>query len=457
MIYEVNNKEVLILGCGKSGKYAALLAKQKGANVTLLDTGRPDVTGLEEISIRLGENALSWNGKCDLVIFSPGVPIDSPLGKLGLATGAQTVSELAFGASFIQCPIIAVTGTNGKTTTVEMLEHCIKAAGHKAVAAGNIGLPLSQIVLEKRELDFLIAEVSSFQLEHPGNFTPTTAAILNITPDHIIRHHSMEIYSQTKFNIFKNMLPSQIKIANSSIYQINNKEHSLNSMHFFCFSAKNDDNAKYFMHGNWLSRREDNGDISQLVNISELPFSGTHNYENALAAIALCDAVGLNPIKIAKHLCSFQTDDHRMQTVAKFGGLTFIDDSKATNVDALIKALATIAEREKINAQKSKIALIAGGLDKDCTLDEAIPYLKQHVIFVALIGKCSQRLMSTWGKAIPARTAVSMQDAVNQAANALRGEGIVLLSPACASQDMFSDYAQRGNCFAACAQNYGRQ
>lgn len=452
----VENKEnILVLGAGISGVAAARLAKSLGNVVTLLDTGKPSDASLEllrgdGIDVITGQDALSWKGNCDLAIYSPGIPLGSPLDLLAIATGARRVSELAYGASFMECTILAVTGTNGKTTTVEMLEHCLKGAGYDAIAAGNIGLPISELVRQGRKPEVIVAEVSSFQLEHPEGFAPDAAVILNITPDHLVRHFTMENYIQTKLDIFGNIKTKCV--INSELLQIKQVSDALHNLPYLAFSSESGSNAEFGIDDGWLICKGENGESQRLIATGELPFSGRHNMENALAALAVGAAAGISPQRLAPQLADFHTGAHRLECVLERYGISFVDDSKATNVDALVKALDVLAER------RQPIALIAGGIDKKCTLDECLPKLKECVQSVYLIGECRDRLMTSWGSVVDAHVCDTMEEAVFKAADSLlsggNSGGIVLLSPACASQDMFRDYAERGRVFSEAALRY---
>ncbi|MBQ7652352.1 MAG: UDP-N-acetylmuramoyl-L-alanine--D-glutamate ligase [Victivallales bacterium] len=452
----MKGKKVLILGAGVSGVAAARLAAKEGAKVTLLDTGHPSEASLKQladdgIGYLLGEDALNWKGDCDEVIYSPGIPLGSPLDELATRTGARKSSELAFGSYFLEGPKkIAVTGTNGKTTTVEMLEHCLKGAGHDAIAAGNIGLPISELARQGLLPEFVVVEVSSFQLEHVDGFAPDAAVILNITPDHLVRHGTMEAYTDLKLSLFHASTTNCV--INASLLQIKAVANALQNRPYTVFTTVPGADSDFGILDGWLVRRSENGETSRLVSIQELPFSGEHNMENALAALAVGAAAGVSPEELAPHLRSFHTGKHRLECVLEWNGVSFVDDSKATNVDALIKALDALAP------QGRDIALIAGGVDKKCSLDECLPKLKEYVKSVYLIGECRGRLHESWGRVTKAQECGTMRDAVFGAAESLRENGgIVLLSPACASQDMFRDYAQRGEAFAEAAREYAKK
>jgi UDP-N-acetylmuramoylalanine--D-glutamate ligase len=255
----------------------------------------------------------------------------------------------------------------------------------------------------------------------------------------------MEGYIQAKLNLFQ--APSTKCSINLDALQIKQISNAFHNRIIVSFSTASGTSADFRMEDGWLVRAGRKGTLQRLVNISELPFSGRHNLENALAALALAEAAGIDACAIAPYLRDFQIGAHRLQRVAQVGRTLFIDDSKATNVDALIKALQAL--REDGDTATRKIALIAGGVDKECTLEEAIPHLKSEVEGVFLIGSCAERLQASWGPFVRCTVCSGMEEAVRRAYASLEDGGIVLLSPACASQDMFRDYAQRGDVFKA--------
>ena len=430
----LQGKDILVLGAGASGVAATRLASAHHADVTLFDNRPEAISGTladelkhDDVSIVTGEISALGERRFDLAVFSPGIPMNSQAALFAQTHSSAITGELAFGASFIQAPILAVTGTNGKTTTVEMLAHLLAACGKRTLAAGNIGLPLSQVALQKEELDCVVAEVSSFQLELADDFRPFAAALLNITPDHLNRHGSMENYQELKFSIFRNITEPARCIVNAKLVAL--------AEECTTFSADENFSADFSAH---------------LLDGAELPFQGQHNRENALAATALAATLGIRPADAIKALGTFHTGHHRLETVASSNGIEFIDDSKATNVDALLKALTTLRERDR-----RPIALIAGGVDKGSSLEEAIPELTaSRITHVALIGTCAPRLAERWGSLLSCGICASMQDAVSASIRSLPEGGVVLLSPACASQDMFRDYAERGELFAAAARDF---
>ncbi|MBQ7176799.1 MAG: UDP-N-acetylmuramoyl-L-alanine--D-glutamate ligase [Victivallales bacterium] len=433
--------KVIVLGGGASGIAAAELCASMGKEAVLLDSvSLPKCAAeLEAKGIRCigGPDALEYSEVADFAIISPGVPMDCPLAKLGQNLCGNVIGELEFGAMHLDVPILAVTGTNGKTTTVEMLNHILNGCGLKAIAAGNIGLPLCRVALQKTKLDALVAEVSSFQLEFPGDFVPRAAALLNITPDHLERHYTMEEYSRLKLS-----LRGMVKGGSFIVQSETAKAFNLAGEGIVLFGENGRD---FFLKDGAIFDRED----GLLAKTEELPFQGIHNYENAMAAIALAREVGVEPKQAAAQLRTFKVGDHRLQTVLKAGKLTFIDDSKATNVDALCAAL------KALEAKMLPITLIAGGLDKACTLEMANRQLAAQVSKVFLIGSSAERIFQQWNGIVPCEICGGMEEAVRKAACFHGGrEGIVLLSPACSSLDIYKSYAERGDCFKAAAEKY---
>ena len=440
---------VLVLGAGASGLAAARLAQTVGARVILLDSGsgealqrEAEVLRSEGIDVRLGWLDPSWNAAGDLAVISPGITADGILGRLASSLSCPVQSELAFGAGYCPWPMLAVTGTNGKTTTVEMLTHALAAGGFCVAAGGNIGMPLSALALSRPALDWLVVEVSSFQLERPAGFAPRAAALLNITPDHLNRHGSMDAYVALKMSLLELLQPGQSAVLNFDLLSDERVKRALNGRACVTCSADAASGADFYACAGQLWHR---GLNEPLLALSEVSWQGRHNVENALATLALAESAGIDCRRLVPGLRSFRTGAHRMSVVAEKGGVRFVDDSKATNVDALIQAL------DVFGGTPPAIALIAGGVDKGCSLDEARPQLRRYVKKVFLIGACKGRLAASWGTDVPCEQCADLPEAVHKAARCASPQGTVLLSPACASQDMFTDYAHRGRVFADAA------
>jgi UDP-N-acetylmuramoylalanine--D-glutamate ligase len=454
----LSGKTVLVLGAGKSGRAAARLAASHGAHAILVDgaakdSAPDDSASLSEagVSFLWGCHDCLWAGdeKIDLVVVSPGIPLGSALHRMGESTGAPLVGELEFGASFLTCPILAVTGTNGKTTTTELLTACLKGAGFSALSAGNIGVPLSQIALDPPALDYLVIEVSSFQLEHAAGLRPAGAILLNVTPDHLDRHGSLENYTALKASLLERVLSSGAVVYHAAL---ENALHLADGVH----------RARLWLRGEEptaLAERPQAEDwwicaegIRHLAPSGEelvlsragLQMQGSHNLANAAAVIALLSALGIPLDKYRLALSNFQCGPHRIQLVRERNEVLFVDDSKATDVDAMIQALRTLGPM----AGKG-IHLIAGGLAKGCSLVEAEPEIRMYVKTAFLIGESGPRLAESWGSWTQCHVCASLEEAVALAANAASPRELVLLSPGCASMDMFRSYAERGDKFAA--------
>ena len=449
------NQRIVVMGAGASGVAAARLALSLDGKVTLLDSSDQEavcrrVAGLAEsgVEVLLGRQADVWPGPGDLAVVSPGVAAGSVLGRKARAWGCPVVSELAFGGRYCPWPMLAVTGTNGKTTTVEMLTHCLRAAGLRVEAAGNIGLPLAEVAWRQPELDFLVVEVSSFQLENISDFAPLAAALLNVTPDHLSRHGDMATYLELKLALLRALAPGQTAVVRADLMQNPVVAAAVAGRRVVTFTADADGFADFRAEAGAIWRREPTGSYQRVLAEHELSVRGRHNLENVMAVLALAEAAGMATGRLLPSLRSFRTGAHRLETIAVHGGIQFIDDSKATNVDALAQALRQVG-----HSGGADIALIAGGVDKGCELDEVLPDLRRYVRKVFLLGSCRDRLAASWGKVVPVEPCAGMAEAVAGAAACVAGGGTVLLSPACASQDMFTDYAHRGACFAEAVRN----
>lgn len=444
----ISNKKILILGAGSSGLAAAELAIAKGAQVYLVDendsaTLRNNAQYLIEQGAKcyFGWQKSTWENEFDLLVCSPGISEDSILGALMAKTTQPVLGELAFAATFCKIPIFAITGSNGKTTTVEIMTQCLNYAGKKAIAAGNIGLPLSKAVLIQDEYDIIIAEVSSFQLEHSNSLEVEAAALLNISQDHLDRHKTMQNYLREKMKLVIQSKEDAPIIIKKEILEKQNIAELLKERKLITFSAENNSTADYIIVGDYIGKKIE-GKFIPLLDIKQLTFKGKHNYENIMCVFALSENLKLSNEKIADAVSNFQVPEHRLQKVAEVNGVTYINDSKATNLDAMIKAIKCCAE-----GKKRKIILIAGGEAKGCSFKEAKSTLMMYVKLVLAIGKNRQELASLWSEAVKIKTCETFAQACENAEAAANPGDTVLLSPACASFDMFDDYKQRGQIF----------
>lgn len=454
---DLHGRRVLVLGAGKSGLSAARLAKAQGADVTVLDSAPAErfatlMPQLESEGITLISNYNDeiWLGAAiDLVVVSPGIAVGSSLDRVGHSTGAPMRGELEFGASYLDCPMLAVTGTNGKTTTVELLTACLKGAGKRVLAAGNIGLPLSQVAQEQPELDYLVVEVSSFQMEHATTFHPFGGVVLNVTPDHLNRHGSMEVYRDLKLQMLRQVQPGGFAVYHSQLEQYIQlpPQVSANRLWLIGEEARQTGNAvDWAVTSDGLMWLDPSNEWTKMFARSSLQLIGNHNLANALAVVAVMAGLDIPKENYSAALSNFRSGPHRMEPVLQYNDIAFFDDSKATDVDAMRQALRTLGP-----ARGKKILLIAGGLDKGCALLEAKSELRMYVKGVYLIGDCRQRLAELWGSEVPCQLCDTMEAAVNSAADSAVSGDTVLLSPACASMDMFRDYEERGDRFQAAA------
>ena len=440
---ELRNKDVLVLGLGRSGMAAASLLQRDGARVVVRDEA--DGTQLKERANRLRElgvrvelgNHFDTAARFDLAVLSPGIAPERPL-VLGLGQ-TPVLSELELAYRFCLCPVIAITGTNGKTTTTELIDAMLQRCGKRSVAAGNNGNAFSDAVTNTAGLDALVLETSSFQLERIEQFRPDLAIWLNLTPDHIDRHGSMETYAKAKARIFENQTRQDFAILSVTALQWAKKVGVGIKSRIVTVSAYGQEAD---LHVDWSdgqtiwSRLPECSGI--LMKLNESNLRGLHNAENVLATFAAGLAMKLPVAEIREAICSYCPEPHRCEVVAVKDGVTFVNDSKATNVDAVEKALRSMA---------GPVVLIAGGRDKGMDFTAIKEVVKEKVKLAIVIGETQDKICEAWSNATMCVRAESMRQAVKMAASAARAGDTVLLSPACASFDMFENYEHRGEEF----------
>ena len=434
-------ENIIILGLGISGWAAVELALKKGFKVCAIDEKTsPELEDFTKshadgrIDFRLGWDNISLPD-ADLIVISPGIGSSSPLGQAASRSGIPVISELEFGFRFCKTPILAVTGTNGKTTTTELTCHLLNSIGRKSAVSGNIGIPLSKSVLDPDKYDFLVVETSSFQLDSAANFAPEAAVLLNITSDHMNRYETQKDYAKSKFSVFRNIKSPENKIMRSDLLPYWNE--------FFPGAEKpvtiscSDETADYYF--------DRNGEIKiggkSFIRLSETHLLGAHNAENLMASLALVfSVVPEPPIELLKKgICGFRTGPHRLEIVGKSNGITYINDSKATNPDSLIVALRAVGA-------KNNVCLIAGGLDKNMDFAPVLTE-KDRLKAVFLVGECKNKLANLWKNDISCVIFKTFENAVIAACDKAEPGDVVLLSPGCASMDMFKDYRDRGHKF----------
>jgi UDP-N-acetylmuramoylalanine--D-glutamate ligase len=446
---DVNGKQVVVLGLGISGMEAAKLLKDNGAHVTVRDNAAADAKVIQRaealrrlrISVELGE-AIMARDRFDFCVLSPGINPNAPLVRRLRQAGLPMFGELEVAYRFCQCPIVAITGTNGKTTTTELVDAVLAAGGKRTKASGNIGTAFSAAVRDSANLDVMVLEVSSFQLEHIVEFRPRISVHLNLTPDHLDRYGSMEEYEAAKWQIFRNQTADDYAIVN---VKLRLPEFAARKITFSVTGGPDAAHgpADYQLIDGWLVARGE-----QVLEQSRTNLIGPHNAENMLAALAVADLYDVPREAAIQALCAYKPLPHRCEKIAVIDGVTFINDSKATNIDALEKALL---------AQRSPVVLMAGGKDKGLDFSGLRPLLREKVKAIVLIGQMTEKLFAAWNSAVPCVRAASLSDAIERARQLARPGDVVLFSPGCSSFDMFKDFEDRGDQFRALIQAKARQ
>ena len=442
---ELKGKDVVVLGLGRSGMAAASLLQRDGAHVVVRDESTGDQ--LQERAMRLRRlgvrvelgNQFDRTTHFDLAVVSPGIAPERPIVREMLTQNTPLLSELELAYRFCLCPIIAITGTNGKTTTTELIAAMLAGCGKRTTAAGNIGTAFSDAVEASAGLDAVVLEVSSFQLEKIEQFRASVAVLLNITPDHLDRYESMDAYAAAKSFIFMNQRPEDTAVVSVEALEALRRMGigiKARPITFSAYSREADVWLDWFDNDTiWCRLPECHG---ILLKMSETNLRGVHNAENVLATLATGLAMGLPVSRMREAICSYCPQPHRCEFVADIDGVTYINDSKATNVDAVEKALRSLPGRA---------VLIAGGRDKGLDFTSLKEVVANKVKLVVLIGEAQGKMWRAWSKVTPCVRASSMEEAVRLAASHARRGDTVLLSPACASFDMFANYEERGDKF----------
>jgi len=440
-VAEKNFGKCLVVGAGISGQWAAELLLAHGAEVTICDQ-KPESELKEAIDrfkgrpVRwaLGDKVKDGFKNTGLVVLSPGIPRTFP----GLAEAAGKVpvtGEMELAASMVKVPIVAITGSNGKTTTTGLISHICRKNKMPVFVGGNYGEPLSRFVLEGQKAKAVILEVSSYQLETAGIFHASAAAILNVSPDHLDRYDDMAEYFRAKTNILVNQTPEDLAVMNEDDVLIHHKNTVARR---FSYSRK-----KKQRFGAWIQKDEimvaEGGRIVASRPWADFKMEGVHNQENVMAAVGLVMSLGLEPQKALDAAVSFVPQKHRLELVGEFEDVKYYDDSKGTNVGAVAMALASF---------KPPVVLIAGGQGKGQDFSRLYKPVRDKVKHLILLGEDRDKLGTALAGAAPISTAEDMAEAVRMARELAPRGSIVLLSPACASFDMFKDYKHRGEVFA---------
>lgn len=453
----------LVAGISRSGIAAAEYLLENGAKEVLLydDVSDEGVRAATERLTARGcralskEEAFSVCTECDVLVLSPGIPVDHPLPVAFRKAGKAIIGEAELGARALRCPVIAVTGTNGKTTTVSMIEHILSQAGRHAVACGNIGRPLTSCLSELGTEGIAVAEISSFQLETLTSLRPHIAVELNITEDHLNRHYTMDNYIYLKSRLLKNCTESEYAVLNADDPTVRKFAEKTRAKAVFFSTAERKDAGRADT-GHTDGGYVEDGAVwfggERILSLSELPLAGEHNEADALAAVCVCRLMGVRAADIARALKSFRGIPHRIQTIGKVNGVTFIDDSKATNVDAAMRAVESV---------RGETVLLLGGKDKGYSYEPLFAALKKsdRVVHTVLYGENAFRMLDAAMRERYDRLTLCrpFDLAVRMAYLTARPGQNVLLSPAAASFDAFKSYEERGERFAALMREFAAE
>jgi len=449
---DVKNKRVLVVGLGASGLAAARFLKARGAKVTVSDS-RP-ATLITELTTLLDEGFMVETGghglltfrRQELIVVSPGVPQTVPELKQVRALGAHIIGELELGSEYLQGEIVAVTGSNGKTTTTTLIGEIFKAAGWPTLVGGNIGRPVTAMVEESTPESWSVLEVSSFQLETVESFKPRIALVLNITPDHLDRHGTFEAYWEAKARITEFQDAGDFLILNGEDVETQ-KVAAKTKAQIYWFSAKRQIKQGAFAYGESVFFAVQEGKSPEpVMPLSEIPLAGRHNVENVLAAVCAAKLAGISSEVIRAAVKSFKAVEHRLEFTRELDGVRYYNDSKATNVDATMKALESFA---------SGIWLILGGKDKDSDYTTLAPLIRERVKTVITIGSAAEKIERQLAGVAKIESAGTMDRALAYARAQATAGDTVLLAPACASFDQFKNYEERGRVFKELVQGLG--
>jgi UDP-N-acetylmuramoylalanine--D-glutamate ligase len=438
----IENSLVTVVGLGRSGLSVARFCRQQGAQVTVTDMAArehfaDEAQELDALGVRLecGGHRSATLAQADLVILSPGVPHTiSPLAA-ARAHGVPVIGEIELAARYIDQPIIAVTGTNGKTTTTELLGQMIASAGYSVFVGGNIGTPLIDYVAQGQRQDRLVLEVSSFQLDTIVHFRPWIGVLLNISPDHLDRYPSFEAYAASKMRLFANQSSGDTAILNADDSRCREAAGNMRGRTLLFGSEAKSPHAR--IAGDHIDFQSADQAV-HTIDLSRWPLAGRHNLENAAAAGLAALMAGAPPRALQMAIDNFQGLDHRLNLIRTLHGVRYYDDSKATNVDAVCRAL------EGLDAP---LVLIMGGRDKGGSYQALAKLVAAKVRTLVVMGEATDNITAALGHLVPTAPAADMAAAVRLAADQARSGDVVLLSPACASFDMYKSYHQRGEDF----------
>lgn len=440
---DIKGKHITVLGAVRSGLSAAKLALDMGAIPFVSDfSNTEDVLANTDKLKKLGISCETGGHspkvyECDLIVTSPGVPSDSNIIIEAKNHNIKIISEIEFASWFCKGNIIAITGTNGKTTTTSLCSHVLNSSGVKCYLAGNIGLPFSDIVLDIKEDEFVALEVSSFQLDFIDQFKPKYSVLLNITPDHLDRYKNrFDLYIKSKMKIVENQSVDDVFVYNGDDANIPIGLVSSDT-ELLAFSLDKELRRGSFVDNNWVVSSVDNG-AADICNVNDLTIKGEHNLQNSLAVINIAKHIGISNKKLKQALASFKGVEHRLEFVRELNGIKFINDSKATNVDSVWYALRSFNQ---------PIYLILGGKDKGNDYSQISDEVRKRVKKIYAIGSSAGKVYDYFRNITEVEKVESLHDSVLKGLKEAPKESVLLLSPACASFDMFKNYEDRGSKF----------
>lgn len=440
---EIKNKNIIVMGLAKTGVACARFLAKAGTRVTATDMR--DAAALAAVTTELGgydirfvlgrHDAADFLAS-DLIVVSPGVPQDHPLLVAAKGAGKEIVSEIELASRFIGAPLVAITGTNGKTTTTTLAGEIFRANGFKTYVGGNIGDPLIELAESGATVERVVAEISSFQLEWITSFRPTVAALLNISEDHLDRYAGYQEYIDAKLRIFENQTKEDFAVVNADDPLVWKHGQQL-AARLFPFSRKRQLTEGIFLQDGVIHYRH--AGREERFSTKDFRLHGVHNLENIMAALACSLLLGCRPDASLKAVRDFGALHHRMEFVRERNGVGYYEDSKATNVGSVEKALESFTD----------ITLIAGGKDKGGSYAPLAALVQERVRHLILIGEAADRMQTELGSLTDTRRAATLEEAVWLAAHITQPGGTVLMSPACSSFDMFRDYEERAQRFIA--------
>jgi len=429
-------KKVVVLGLGRSGLAAARLLKRSDAEVTVCDSGesailreRSELLGREKIRVLIGSEATNDPAVYDMAVLSPGIEETAPLVSNVLRKGIPLIGELELAFTLCTCPLIAITGTNGKTTTTELTTLMLRGAGLRAASCGNIGTPMSELLDGRSDWDVLVVEVSSFQLEAIRTFRPKVALWLNLSPNHLDRYPSMREYRDAKLRIFENQSEEDWVVIPSFTEDFSATSLRARRLTF----STTDKQADLSLHDGIRIRRGE----ETLIDLTETKLRGPHNAANVMAALAAGIAMGADTRKMVNAIRDYTPPPHRCELIAEIDGVSWINDSKATTLDAMEQAIRSV---------RGALILIAGGKDKGFEFSPIAPLVRERVGLAILIGEMRHRIARDWAP-VRCLTVEGLNEAVQSAREEAAPGTTVLFSPGTSSFDMFRDYVERGESF----------